>query len=159
MLLPEIKLEKAVETDAEIIFEIQTKAFIPLLEKYKDYDTNPANETIDRVITRINNPYGGFYKIIVDNTTVGAICVFWKEGTTQFWISPMFILPEFQGQGIAQKAIILTEKMFPYATSWELATILEEKRNCYLYEKMDYIKTGLKKRLNDHTTLVFYKKC
>ena len=48
--------------------------------------------------------------------------------------------------------------MFIKATSWELATILEEERNCYLYEKMGYIKTGVNKKLDENTTLIFYKK-
>ncbi|SMF79156.1 Ribosomal protein S18 acetylase RimI [Paenibacillus uliginis N3/975] len=153
----EINLVRAIESDAESILDIQVKAFVPLLEKYKDFNTNPANETIDRVVTRINNPNGGFYKIIENYVLVGAICVFWRE-ETQYWISPMFILPNYQGRGIAQKAITLVEQMFPQAMTWELATILEEKRNCYLYEKMGYIKTGVQKKLNDSTTLIFYKK-
>ena len=153
----EIQLEKATEKDAQSIFDIQVRAFQPLLNKYKDHDSNPANETIDRVLTRINNPHGGFYKIITDNNLVGAICVLWKEDV-QFWISPMFMLPSYQGKGIAQKAITGIEKMFPQAISWELATIAEEKRNCYLYEKMGYKKTGVSEKLNDHATLIFYKK-
>ena len=153
----EIKLEKATNIDAKSIFDIQLNAFKPLLEKYKDYDTNPANENIERIITRINNPNGGFYKINADNTLVGAICIFWKEDE-QFWISPMFIHPNYQGKGIAQNAINLLEELFPQATTWELATILEEKRNCYLYEKMGYIQTDVTKKINDNTTLIFYKK-
>jgi len=152
-----VKLEKAIESDANIIFDIQVDAFQPLLEKYKDFDTNPANETLERVIMRINNPTGDFYKITVDNVPVGAIYVWWKE-QTQCWISPMFILPAYQGRGIAQKALTLVEKMFPLATTWELATILEEERNCHLYEKLGYIKTGVIKKVNDNTTLGFYKK-
>ncbi|WP_165771457.1 MULTISPECIES: GNAT family N-acetyltransferase [Bacillus cereus group] len=153
-----ITLEKATNVDAASIFEIQLQAFKPLLEKYKDYNTNPANETMDKLIARINNPFGGMYKILVDHILVGAICVFQKEKTMQFWISPMFLLPSYQGKGIAQHTINLIEKMFPEATSWELATILEEERNCYLYEKVGYIKTGVTKKLNEHTTLVYYKK-
>lgn len=152
-----VKLEKAIESDASTIFDIQVDAFQPLLEKYKDFDTNPANETIERVVTRINNPSGDFYKISVDEVLVGAIYVLWKE-QTQFWISPMFILSAYQGQGIAQKALTLVEKLFPQATTWELATIMEEERNCHLYEKLGYIKTGVIKKLNDNTTLGFYKK-
>jgi GNAT superfamily N-acetyltransferase len=152
-----IILEKAIESDAKSIFHIQMNAFLPLLEKYEDYNTNPANETIDRLISRINNPFGGFYKILVDHVLVGAISVLWKE-ETQFWISPMFILPKHQGQGIAQQAITLVEKMFPQAISWELATIMEEEGNCYLYEKMGFTKTGVIKKLNDRTTLVWYIK-
>jgi len=153
----EVRLEKATNIDAQSIFDIQVKAFMPLLDKYKDYETNPSNETIERVITRINRPDGGFYKILADDQLVGAICVFWKEDV-QFWISPMFILPTYQGKGIAQKAIILIEEMFLQANTWELATILEEERNCYLYEKMGYNKTGVSKKLNDNSTLIFYKK-
>jgi hypothetical protein len=82
----EISIEKATNLDAEAIFDIQVKAFKPLLEKYKDYETNPANENLERVYTRINNPNGGFYKILANNIIVGAICVFWKEDV-QFWIS------------------------------------------------------------------------
>lgn len=154
----EVRLERAIESDAKSIFDIQILAFTPLLEKYKDFNTNPANETIDRVVQRINNPYGGFYKIFADNILVGAVCIFWREETTQFWISPMFISPEFQEQGIAQKAIHLIEELFPQATTWELATVLEEERNCYLYEKMGYVKTGVTKQINDNASLIFYKK-
>ncbi|WP_256762143.1 GNAT family N-acetyltransferase [Cohnella sp. WQ 127256] len=153
----EIKLVKAIESDAESILDIQIKAFTPLLEKYKDYNSNPANETMDRVITRINNPNGEFYKILENHDLVGAICVSWRE-ETQYWISPMFILPEYQGRGLAQKTINVLEQMFPRALTWELATILEEERNCYLYEKMGYLKTGVQKKLNEATTLIYYKK-
>lgn len=153
----EVRLEKATEHDAQAIFDIQVKAFLPLLDRYKDYDTNPANETIERVIKRILRPDGGFYKIYADDQLVGAICIYWKE-KVEFWISPMFILPSYQGKGIAQKAIILAEELFPQAQTWELATILEEERNCYLYEKMGYNKTGVSKKLNDNATLIFYKK-
>ncbi|MRX73941.1 GNAT family N-acetyltransferase [Bacillus lacus] len=152
-----IRLEKANEGDAEAIFQIQLQAFKPLLDKYQDHDTNPGNESIDRVFKRIHNPNGAFYKIIADETLAGAICVYWKEGC-QFWISPMFISPEFQGKGIGQRAITLVENEYQQAVTWELATIQEEERNCYLYEKMGYVTTEVRKKLNERTTLVFYKK-
>ncbi|PFH80667.1 GNAT family N-acetyltransferase [Bacillus sp. AFS088145] len=152
-----LRLDKATDVDAQVIFDMQVKAFMPLLEKYKDTDTSPANEPIDNVIKRINYSTGGFYKILLDEVLVGAICIYWKE-ETQFWISPMFILPEYQGMVIAQKAIELIEYQFPQATTWELRTILEEKRNCYLYEKMGYSLTGESKHLNENMTLVSYKK-
>ncbi|WP_017187400.1 GNAT family N-acetyltransferase [Alkalibacillus haloalkaliphilus] len=153
----EVRLTKATEQDANIIHETQIKSFKPLLEEYKDYATNPGYETMDRVKARIHNPSGGFYLISADEKVVGAICVHWKENG-QYWISPMFILPAYQGKGIAQKSINLIEEMFPQAKSWELATIMEEERNCYLYEKMGYFKTGVTKRINEYANLVFYKK-
>ena len=61
-------------------------------------------------------------------------------------------------EGIAQKVLILIEEMFPEARSFELATILEEERNCFLYEKMGYKRTEVTKKLNDKTTLIYYKR-
>ena len=43
-------------------------------------------------------------------------------------------------------------------SDWELETILEEKGNCYLYEKMGYSQTGEFKPINEKMTLVSYKK-
>ena len=153
-----ITLKKAAVTDAKLIHDIQVESFLPLLEKYKDYNTNPANEPIEKVKTRLNDPKSSFYKIHVNNDVVGAIRIIQKENSNDWWISPMFILPSFQGKGIAQKVIFMAEEMTPEATSWNLATILEEKRNCYLYEKLGYEKTGKYKEINEFTTLVYYKK-
>ena len=47
----------------------------------------------------------------------------------------MFIHPSYQGKGIAQKVLTLIEEMFPEATSWELATILEEEKNCFCMKR------------------------
>ncbi|MBP3971880.1 GNAT family N-acetyltransferase [Bacillus sp. WL1] len=152
-----IILEKATENDATALFQMQIDSFNPLLNKYKDYETNPANESIEKTILRINNPSNNFYKIIFDSNLAGAICISKKEIPYKFWISPMFIHPIYQGKGIAQKVLILIEEMFPDAQNFELATILEE-RNCFLYEKMGYKRTEVIKKLNDKTTLIYYKK-
>ena len=153
-----VRLEKATEADAEAIWDMQVKAFAPLLDKYRDYDTNPANEKIDRVIDRINHPNGGFYKIVHGEMLTGAICAYWKGSETEYWISPMFISPEFQGKGIAQSVLRLIEGKFPQAETWELWTIREEERNCNLYEKMGYRPLGEEQILNEKTSLVHYIK-
>lgn len=152
-----VQLIKATEDDAVAIFNIQIEAFTPLLKKYEDDEINPANETIERLIRRMNRLNGCCYKILADGMLVGAICIFYKANG-EFWISPMFISPAYQGKGIAQKAIVVLEAMFPEAVSWELATILEEARNCYFYEKMGYKQTSVSKKVNERTTLIFYKK-
>ncbi len=154
----EVRLVRAVEADAPSIHAIQIRAFAPLLDRYQDYDTNPGNETIDRVIWRINDPNGAFYKIVEGDVTVGAIRIRWRDEPSQLWISPLFIAPEHQGRGYAQQAIALAEHAYPDAVSWELATLLEEYRNCRLYEKMGFVKTGAQSKLNERATLVFYKK-
>lgn len=154
----EITLEKATENDVAALFQMQIDSFTPLLNKYKDYETNPANESIEKTILRINNTSSNYYKMIIDSNLVGAICISQKEIPYKFWISPMFIHPNYQGKRIAQRVLILIEEMFPKAQSFELATILEEERNCILYEKMGYKRTEVIKKLNDKTTLIYYKK-
>lgn len=151
-----IILERASLQDAEVIFNMQVNTFMPLLTKYQDYHANPANESIERAKERITNPNGGFHKIILEEKLVGAICISKKEQS--LWISPMFISPDYQGLGIAQMALVEAETMFFDNKVWELATLEEEKRNCYLYEKMGYQKTGEKKIINDKATLIYYKK-
>ena len=52
-----VSLCKANLDNAMTIHEMQVKAFMPLLEKYQDYDTNPANESLERIIARFNQPF------------------------------------------------------------------------------------------------------
>ena len=97
--------------------------------------------------------------MIIDSRLVGAICISQKNYLINFGsVQCLFIQSIKQGIGIAQKVLILIEEMFPEAQSFELATILEEERNCFLYEKMGYKRTEVIKKLNDKTTLIHYKR-
>ena len=50
------------------------------------------------------------------------------------------------------------ESLYPEAIVWELDTILQEEKNCYLYEKMGYKQTGVLKQISDAMTIVAYEK-
>ncbi|MFP7478252.1 GNAT family N-acetyltransferase [Terribacillus saccharophilus] len=152
-----ITLHKARLADAEQIHECQIAAFQPLLEKYQDMDSNPANEPLSRTIDRINRPDGGFYKIMTEGQFMGAICLYSKEPDV-YWISPIFIHPDHQGNGIAQQVLKLTEDMHSDVRIWRVATLREETGNCLLYEKMGYQRTGKIQKLNDRATLIYYEK-
>lgn len=152
-----IKLEKATATDAATILAMQKRAFHPLLEKYQDHDTNPANETLERVIGRIESPDSFYYKIMVLEKMAGAIRIKQGEGN-RFWVSPLFVDPRFQGRGIAGEAMKQAERLHEKARTWELATILEEEGNCRFYEKLGYQATGSIEQLNDKATLGFFIK-
>ncbi|MPN31302.1 hypothetical protein SDC9_178776 [bioreactor metagenome] len=93
----------------------------------------------------------------MDKVTVGAIRVVKVENRI-YRVSPIFVLPEYQGKGIAQKVFRLIETLHSDAMEWRLDTILQEKGNCYLYEKLGYIKTGETKIVIDKLTIVFYSK-
>lgn len=154
----DIKLQRASVDDAENLWKMQVIAFKDLLSVYQDYDTNPANEKLERTIERLSMAETGYYYIICDEMVAGAIRVVdKKDSKTPKRISPLWIMPEFRGKGIAQQAILKVEEIHG-ADNWELSTIKEEKGNCYLYEKMGYKLTGQAQVINDKMTLVFYAK-
>ena len=152
-----VSLCKANLEDAMKIHKMQINSFMPLLEKYQDYDTNPANEPLERVITRLNQSFTDYYLIKYFEYTVGAIRIV-KLGNNSYRVSPIFILPEYQGKGIAQKVFVRIEQLYPDADLWELDTIMQEEGLCYLYEKLGYEKTGEIKEISDNITIVFYEK-
>ena len=67
------------------------------------------------------------------------------------------LLPQYRGKGYAQQAMLEAERIHG-ANHWELGTILEEKGNCYLYEKMGYHQTGSRTVINEKMTIVGYEK-
>lgn len=154
----EVKLVRADAKDAKELHAMQVKSFRELLEKYQDFDTSPANESVEKVEARLKQEFTYFYFICVGTQKAGAIRIVDKKETGKNKrISPIFLLPEFQNQGIAQKAILLCEKIHGNKC-WELDTILQEAKNCHLYEKMGYRQTGKTEVINERLTLVFYEK-
>lgn len=154
----ETRLLRAGIGDAKDIHAMQVEAFRELLERYQDFETSPANESVEKVEARLRQDFTFYYFICVGQRKVGAIRVVdKKEDGKSKRISPIFILPEFQGKGIAQKAIQLCEEIHG-SGNWELGTILQEPRNCHLYEKIGYRQTGGTKIINEKMTLVIYEK-
>ena len=154
----EIQLLRADISDAKELHAMQVESFRELFDKYKDYDTNPANEDISKIESRLGQDDSYYYFICLGQQKVGAIRVIdSKQAGESKWISPIFILPQFCNKGIAQQAIKMCEQIHG-KTGWELGTILQESKNWHLYEKMGYISTGRTKIINERLTLVFYKK-
>lgn len=153
-----VELLKADINDAKELHAMQIKAFKELLEKYRDFETSPASEGVEKVEARLKQDTTFYYFICIGQQKVGAVRVVdKKEAGKNKRISPIFILPEFQGRGIAQKAIRLCEEVHGNE-NWELDTILQEPKNCHLYEKMGYRQTGKTKVINERLTLTFYEK-
>ena len=153
-----IKLIIANESDAEEIWNMQKIAFAELLEKYQDFETNPANEPLEKTIMRLKQPFTYFYFIDLNGIKIGAIRVVDKKLNDEpKHISPLFIMPEYRNKGYAQQAIIQVEKIHG-SLGWEIDTILQEPTDCHLYEKMSYNRTDKVKRINPYMNLVFYKK-
>ena len=154
----DIKLVKAEYNDLHIILQMQKEAFAELYQKYQDKKTSPATEKYEDILYRFNQPETTYYFITADSEKVGVIrIVDCKDGVTRKRISPVFIMPEYRNKGYAQEAIREAERIHG-KQNWKLDTILQEKGNCYLYEKLGYHQTGQTEMINEKMTIVFYEK-
>lgn len=153
-----IELVRIGVNEADNLWKMQVEAFEDLYKKYQDTETSPATEKVDKIIMRLEQPFTYYYYIVVDGIEVGAIRVVdKKEQGKAKRISPIFIMKQYRGKGFAQEAIRAVQVIHG-ENDWELDTILQEKGNCHLYEKMGYYQTGKTEVINERLTLVFYKK-
>jgi len=153
----------ATENEAEFLHRLQVEAFMPLYEKYQDDETNPAKESLDTVRWKITDRLrSDFYIVKYEGEPVGGIRVRSHNGGNITegvrWISPIFVIPSFQGKGIAQKVIQKVFELYPDALTWRLDTIKQEPGNCHLYEKCGFVRYGDEDVVNDKMTLVKYEK-
>lgn len=153
-----VKLKRATVNDAELIWKMQVESFSALLEKYRDYDISPAAEALDKTVKRLNSKNTFYYVIETDEGIVGAIRIIVPDDCGKpKRISPLFVLPQFRNRGIAYEAIKLAEELHG-ESNWELETMLQEKANCRLYEKVGYSRTDEQEIINDRMTLIYYRK-
>jgi GNAT superfamily N-acetyltransferase len=152
-----IELVPARIQDASLIWEMQKESFQELLLKYQDYDTNPANEPLSKVESRIQQDHSYYYFIQENGQTVGAVRVVDPGDGSSKKISPIFILPEFQNKGLGKAAMNAVE-LIHGERGWELGTILQEERDCHFYERMGYKRSGKVTHINEKMTIVGYWK-
>lgn len=152
-----IELKPVTRNDVETVWKMQVEAFSELLNKYQDYDTSPAAEGIDRVLSRFEEPGTMYYFIVSNGEKVGVIRVIDKKDGSRKRISPIWIMEEYRNKGYAQAAMEEVERIYGNS-NWCLDTILQEKGNIYLYEKMGYHQTGKVEHINDRMDIVFYEK-
>ncbi len=152
-----VELKKATVNDARCIWEMQVEAFSGLYTKYNDTETNPAAESLERMIERLEQPFTYYYIIEADSKSVGVIRIIDKGKGSAKRISPVFVLPEHRHKGIAGKAVLEAEKIHG-GNCWELDTILQEEALCRFYEELGYKRTGKTEIINEKLTLVFYRK-
>ena len=152
-----VTLRQAKREDIETIWKMQVEAFADLLQKYQDYDMSPAAEGIDKITARFEQPWTKYYFIEAEGKDVGAIRVVDKEDGSRKRISPLWIMKEYRGRGYAQDAIRVVEELYG-TDNWCLDTILQEKGNLHLYEKMGYKRTGRIEHINERMDIVFFEK-
>ena len=128
-----------------------------MLNKYHDYDVNPAMESVEVIKAKIDRANTTAYIFQLNDINVGWVRVM-EFGEMTYKISALSVLPEYQNRGIAKEALKQIESYYPNASKWILDTIFQEKGNCHLYEKLGYVKVGELRLINERMTLVNYIK-
>lgn len=149
----ELKEIKRNEIIAALIFH--RIGFLPTFVKYKDR-TNPVFRTFFDFIKYYKSSSLTMFWIIFDSKKVGQIWI--KTSDDCVLLARIFVLKKWQNKGIAQQAILQTEKIFAEYKLWKLDTIMQEKKNCHLYEKLGYKQTGHRQRINNKMTVIDYEK-
>jgi GNAT superfamily N-acetyltransferase len=142
--------------DLQEVQAIYQACFQPLLDKYQDFNTNPANEKLESILDKFNAAQTKFYFIIYENDVAGVIRVITEAQTAR--IAPICVLPNFQGKGIAYEAMLETESIYSEISKWQLETIQQEPHLVRLYQKLGYQLTGYVEKINDAMSLVYFEK-
>jgi len=159
-MMNRVKLEEVRTNEIQQLYDMQVESFMPLYEKYHD-DMSPAIEPIERVKVRAAQEDRKYYFIVKDGARVGAINVGKRLSDPEedcLYISPLFILPKYQNQGVGYVAIQKAFILYPDVKVWKLDTILQEQGNCHLYEKCGFVRVGEEHIINDKMTLVDYER-
>ena len=157
-LMRRIILSEVSEEEIPELHRMQVESFMPLYEKYHD-EGSPAIESVDRIKRRFAASGRKYYFIMKDGARVGAINIGPKDPNDNkvSYISPIFVLPAFQNQGIGYVAIQKAFELLPEVKTWKLDTILQEPANCHLYEKCGFIRVGEETVINDKMTIIDYE--
>jgi len=153
----DFQLVRATADDAQDLLNMQRKCFKNHFERYQDLSGSPYKELLEKMLFKINHEQGSYYKIVSSKVLIGAIWIFEKESKI-FRVGILYILPEYQGKGVGQKALAMAENLHGDAKGWELECPEDLSVNRRCYEKAGYILTGEKEIINDRLTLLYYKK-
>lgn len=148
-----VSLVKIKKCELRTAWRMQQKGFIDVYFKYFD-KTNPVLNSYIKFVRYFERL--DMYWIIADEIYVGQIWISAKEN--QALLARIFVLKKYRNNGFAQNAIAYAESMYPQCRIWHLDTIVQEKRNCHLYEKLGYKPCGVERRMNKRMSIIDYEK-
>lgn len=142
-----------------IVQQMYKLAFKQLFEKYHDKYTNPYMETLETLRKKSEQPNSAYYLFRLHKKDVGMFRLTTDSSMSLGRISPLLILPDFQGHGYAQKMLKDVESQFPSIRHWSLDTIKEEKKLVSLYQKAGYTRlTTKEKTISGSMHIIYFTK-
>lgn len=136
-----LALRRASRWDVEELYKLQVLGYIGLLEKYRDFDTNPATETPERILREFYWQAVDFYFVLLGARKIGALRVS-ESPDGACILSHFLILPEYRGKGYAGEVLRLLEAHYPDAVRWSLTANRDDPKLRHLFKKAGYRLTG-----------------
>jgi GNAT superfamily N-acetyltransferase len=149
-----LSIKRAGQNEAEILHKIKNEAFQKDLDTYQDFETNPACESIDQMLYKINA--SDYYAIYFEDQIIGGVAV-QKNVDFEYRISPLYLSPSYQNKGLGTQIINLIFPLYPDARLWTLSTPKPSMRNSHFYEKFGFNSVG-EHYINERLTLTYYQK-
>lgn len=149
----EVSLTRIVKSELRSAWHMQQKCFVDVYLKYFDR-INPIFNSYQKFVRYFQCV--DMYWIIADKKRVGQIWIGIKGDTVR--LARIFVLRKHRNKGYAQYSIAMAESLYPQCKSLQLDTILQEKRNCHLYEKAGYKSCGAQSEINKRMTIINYEK-
>jgi GNAT superfamily N-acetyltransferase len=149
-----LSIKRVGQNEAEVLHNIQNEAFQEDLVSYQDFETNPACESIDQMLYKINAH--DYYAIYFQDQIIGGVAV-QKRADYEHRISPMYLSPSYQNKGLGTQIVNSIFLLYPDARLWSLSTPKPSLRNGHFYEKFGFISVG-EQCINERLTLTHYQK-
>lgn len=160
-----VSVRKTLAEDVTTLWEIEKSAFLPLYERYHDRG-NPALRDETDISRRLGSEYFSCFTIFMEDKIVGGLwykvkgaCVGEETlGNGKYYLQRVFIAPDMQSKGIAQKAILESEAYFEDAKTFfvDFPEDLQKNRRCY--EKAGYRDTGMRVEVQKGLVLACFEK-
>jgi ribosomal protein S18 acetylase RimI-like enzyme len=155
-----IEIEQASLEDAEMILQLQMRAYLSEAEIYNDYSIPPLTQSFNEIKQEFSQLV--FLKAIQkgkdaeDNIKmIGSVRGYHEKGTV--FIGGLIVEPESQNKGIGSRLIHSIEQRHELADRYELFTGHKSERNLHLYQKLGYHEFK-RVPVNDWLAMVFLEK-
>lgn len=104
----------------------------------------------------MQQPFTDYYLILLNGTQIGVIRVVRRSDDVCRIAGLRFT--GVSGKRLCAAGDAASRTLYPHTTVWQLDTILQEEKLCYLYEKLGYRKTGETETIQPGMDIVFYER-
>ena len=145
-------IEKATDSDIEIIFNLQKVAYQSEARRYNDYTLPPLVQTFEEIQADFKRQT--VLKAVDSGKITGSVRAYMADGTC--FIGRLIVDPDYWSQGIGTGLMKHIENLFSNAGRFELFTGHKSEEALHIYKKLGY-SVFKSEKLKTHTLIYLEK--